>query len=67
VGGQYYEARLLLGQSENPARALGEPPPVAHTGNPALLEDLRPVGEVPDQEQRRPVGTRTNSDTDPAV
>jgi hypothetical protein len=40
VGGQHQQARLLLGQSENPAGAVRELPPVAHTGNPALLEDL---------------------------
>ena len=56
MGGQHDQARLLLGQGEDPARAFREPLPVAHARKLAALEDPRPVGEVPGQQQRRPAG-----------
>src|SRR6185312_3871121 len=56
VGGQYDQARLLLAQGENLARALREPPSAADAGDLATLEDVGPVGEVPDEQQRRPPG-----------
>src|SRR5712672_4537215 len=56
VGGQHDQAGLLLPQRKDLAAALGEQAPVADARELAALEDLRPVGEVPGQQQRRPAG-----------
>src|SRR5260370_16071878 len=54
VGGQDEQARHLLRQGENLAGGLGELAPAAHAGNPAALQDVSSVGEIPDEQQRRP-------------
>src|SRR5512133_203094 len=54
VGGQHDQARLLLLQREDLAGALGEQMPVSDARELAAPEDIRPVGEVPGQQQRRP-------------
>src|SRR6185437_11560814 len=48
VGGQHNQARLLPGQGEDLVRAFREPSPAADAGELAALEDVGPVGEVPD-------------------
>ena len=67
VGGQHDQARLLPGQGEDLVRAFRESPPAADAGELAALEDVGPVGEVPGQQQRRPLARRTSSDIEPAV
>src|ERR1700730_17833514 len=54
VGGQDDQAWQLLRQREHLAAGLGELAPGAHAGNPAALQDVSSVGEIPDEQQRRP-------------
>src|SRR6516165_6232109 len=54
VGGQHHKARQLLLEREDLAGGLGELMPLADAGELAALEEFRPVGEVPGQQQRRP-------------
>jgi hypothetical protein len=67
VGGQHDQARVLLCQSENLARAFRESPPVAHARKLATLEDFRPVGEVPASSSGGLPMRRISCDTESAV
>src|SRR6516164_7256885 len=54
VGGQHHQARQLLFEGEDLPGGLGELAPGTDAGELAALQELRAVGEVPGQQQRRP-------------
>ena len=57
VSGQHHQAWQLLLEREDLAGGLGELVPLADAGELAALEEFRPVGEVPGEQQRRPGAT----------
>src|SRR5262249_18837587 len=53
VGRQYDQAGESLRQGKDLVGGVGKLAPAATAGNLAALHDVRPIGEIPDQQQRR--------------